>query len=173
MNRYLVLVVAMLLVSTSLALAQVDGKPIIEETAQQKEERMLKAFNAENIVPGKIIFSFTEGTTQKEAEAILAKYDLKLTTQKICTETEKGTTCETVDSWLSSIYAGIVAVPEGKEKALAKQIVNAEKDVIWAEPDSLAELAGNGENQNPIEAPKSFLGKIFSPLINFFKELFS
>tara|TARA_Y100000310_G_scaffold334233_1_gene413496 strand:- start:29983 stop:30609 length:627 start_codon:yes stop_codon:yes gene_type:complete len=119
-----------------------DYEPVdIVETAAEKKERMLEAFDNSEIVQGQMTFSFTSTTTKEEAIKILKKYDLELQQYEVCSGAQdpdgKATDlgCETEDSWNDMIQIATVTVPKGKEKDLAEEIVDKETNVEWAEPE--------------------------------------
>ncbi len=134
------------------------------ETAEQKYERMISAFDRDNTLPGVLLVSFTSGTTLEQANAILQPYGLKIDQKQVCnagqavepngTVTTGAENCFS-DGWYDMLASGRVLVDAGQEKVLAEQLYNT-PGVVWVEPDYTVTLDGSnpqidGEVTNPID----------------------
>ncbi len=134
------------------------GDPVIPienvpvETPQEKEARMLSAFENPNAVAGQIIVSFELGTTLEQANSILAAQNLRIETTQNCVSpqeagpgetTVNGTpTCFT-EGWFESIAAGLVLVSSGSEKTVASDLLKLE-GVVWVEPNYTSTITDGG-----------------------------
>ena len=124
-------------------------EPPVVETAEQKEARMLKAFDNPNMIAGQLIVSFTDGTSLEQANAILQSFGLKIDEKEIClnaqtedpngTSVTSGTSCY-MEGWFSSITAGRVLVTIGQEKTMAQQLYST-PGIIWVEPNYTESIA--------------------------------
>jgi hypothetical protein len=137
------------------------------ETAEQKYDRMISAFDRTNILPGVLIVSFTPGTTVEQANSILQPFGLKIDQKQICNAGQavepNGTvsagqeTCFS-DGWYDMLASGRVLVTAGQEKILAGQLYQT-SGIVWVEPDYEVTLDGSNpqlgvEDNNPTIPPE-------------------
>lgn len=151
------LIMAMLL--SPLVMAQGDndsgsGEPIQEqkETPEEQKLRMLLAFNEENVIPGYIIVSFSEGTTKTQAQSVLGSFGLSISKSEICSgaggpnENSKPK-CETLDNWVEGISVANVKITKGQEKQTAQLLIK-HSQIDWIEPD-YASIVLNDSGPSP------------------------
>jgi len=157
-----------------------DDITITKETARQRLERMLLAFENENLKNGFLAVSFNESIEIGEAVLILENFGLDISETQVCgpetvsPDNESGEAedinCEMMKSWDDSLKTAVVEVVVGKEKATAEELIR-NKDIVWVEPlyevipadlnaDAVAELPDTENSGQKIS--NSFLISIFA-----------
>lgn len=187
--------IMVILLSNVSVLAQDTGEDVQQERKAETEDervaRMLGQFDRENVLPERIVVSFTATVNKQRAVRVLENFDLHLLQTQVCMSVvnpgeepqEQG--CSMVDAWNDRLKTATAVVPAGMDMKILALALYRHDDIEWVEPSYTETVAGGDdlgadeeeeteqESLEPLEEAVRDELNVFERLWMWLKSLFS